>query len=103
MYWAILVAGFGGGAIRGIVGFIKHQQSYKNVKFDLYYFLLIMLLSGVVGLSAATLLDTVARNELYSTPSFAFIAGYAGGDFIENVYKILAKKPSLYALPKELK
>ncbi|MCD6086104.1 hypothetical protein J7J37_00915 [bacterium] len=29
---------FGGGVVRGLVGFIKHQYSYKNVSFNLAYF-----------------------------------------------------------------
>lgn len=102
MFWAVLTAGFGGGVIRGIVGFTKHQYAYKSVKFELYYFLAMVLLSGLVGLVAATLLDTVTKKEVFNTPSFALIAGYAGGDFIENIYKILANKPSLYSLPKDL-
>jgi hypothetical protein len=30
------------------------------------------------------------------TPALAFIIGYAGGDFLENLYKIIIKKSSLY-------
>jgi len=30
------------------------------------------------------------------TPALAFILGHAGGDFIENIYKIIIKKSSLY-------
>jgi len=37
------------------------------------------------------------------TPALAFIIGYAGGDFLENVYKIIVKKPSLYSLPQDLR
>jgi hypothetical protein len=29
-------------------------------------------------------------------PALAFVVGYAGGDFLENVYKIIVKKSSLY-------
>ena len=39
VYLSILIAGFGGGVVRGLVGFIEHQFSYKNVKFQLPYFL----------------------------------------------------------------
>lgn len=35
MYIQILIAGFGGEVIRGLVGYIKHQYSYKNVGFNL--------------------------------------------------------------------
>lgn len=94
----IFIAAFGGGFFRGLVGYIKHQFSYKNVGFRLKYFLGMMFLSGVVGLVA-----TIAIKELgftlfgAFTPALAFVIGYAGGDFIENIYKIIIKKSSLYS------
>lgn len=91
MEWTILVAGFGGGMVRGLVGFIKYQYAYKNVGFKLPYFFAMMFLSGVVGVLVASAFN--------NNPLFAFIVGYAGGDFVENVYKIIAKKPSLYPIP----
>ena len=101
----ILLAGFGGGVLRGVVGFIKHQYAYKEVKFRLGYFIFMMILSGLVGLATVWAIGETAPawQELpYLTPALALIIGYAGGDFIENVYKILIKKPSLYSLPKDL-
>lgn len=103
MDYTLLIAGFAGGVIRGVVGFIKHQYSYKNVPFKLGYFLLIMALSGIVGLSAGWVAKGFVigvEPSLEVTAFFAFIAGYAGGDFIENVFKIITKQPSLYKLPK---
>ncbi len=97
MFIYIFIAAFGGGFIRGLVGFIKHQYSYKNVPFRPKYFLGMMFLSGIIGLVA-----TIAIRELgfslsgVFTPALAFIIGYAGGDFIENIYKIIIKKSSLY-------
>jgi len=88
MPWTILAAGFVGGAVRGLVGFIKHQFSYKNVGFNLPYFLTMLLLSGIIGLLAGSLIKVSA--------TFAMVAGYAGGDFIENIYKTVSKKPSLW-------
>lgn len=102
MDYMLLIAGFAGGVIRGIVGFIKHQYSYKNVPFKVGYFLLMMALSGVVGLSAGWVAKGFVAGiepSLEVTAFFAFIAGYAGGDFIENVFKIVTKKTSLYSLP----
>jgi len=97
MYTLILIAGFGGGVIRGLVGFIKHQYSYKNVGFKLSYFLGMSLLSGVIGLlSAVAVKGTGLTLEGAFSPALSFIVGYAGGDFIENVYKIIVKKSSLY-------
>ena len=95
----ILIAGFGGGFLRGLVGFIKHQFSYKNVKFDLKYFVGMMFISGVVGLLIAMAIKETGIKFLGSdvlTPALAFIIGYAGGDFLENLYKIIIKKSSLY-------
>ncbi len=94
-YFLILVAGFGGGVVRGLMGYVKHQYSYKNVGFNLPYFITMMFLSGVVGiLTAAAVkeLASVAISVGFST-AIAFVAGYAGGDFLEGLYKVLIKKP----------
>lgn len=93
----ILVAGFSGGVIRGLVGFLKHQFSYKNVPFRPAYFLVMALLSGVVGLLASLAIKEIGFElEGLFSPSLSFIVGYAGGDFIENIYKILIRKSSLF-------
>ena len=91
MVWIILAAGFCGGVIRGLVGFIKHQFSYRNVGFHLPYFFAMMFLSGIVGM--------VIAYAFKANAAFAFVVGYAGGDFIENVYKTIKRKPSLYPSP----
>lgn len=106
MYALILVAGFGGGVLRGLVGFTKHQFSYKQVKFQLPYFFAMMFISGIVGLLTAASIKELGINFLdvvSLTPPLAFIIGYAGGDFLENIYKIIIRKPSLYSLPEDLK
>jgi len=98
MYILILIAGFGGGAVRGLVGFVKHQYSYKNVKFEIHYFLTMMIVSGVIGLLVAAATEKLGFELLgYFPPALGFIVGYAGGDFVENIYKIILKKPSLYS------
>lgn len=104
MDWTILLAGFAGGIIRGLVGYIKYQTSYKNVPFKLWYFLSVVIASGIIGLAAGWVVKAVVELDgtLETTRFYAFVAGYAGGDFIENIYKIILKKPSIYALP-ELK
>ena len=97
MFIYIFLAAFGGGFIRGLVGFIKHQFSYKNVPFRPKYFIGMMIIYGLVGMVA-----TIAIKELgftlfgQFTPALAFVIGYAGGDFIENIYKIIIKKSSIY-------
>ena len=78
-----------------MVGFIKHQYSYKNVGFDLPYFFGMMFLSGMIGLFCAVSVHELGLDFLglgYITPALGFIIGYAGGDIIENIYKIILKK-----------
>jgi hypothetical protein len=100
MYFQVLIAGFGGGVVRGLVGFIKHQFSYKNVGFNLPYFLGMTFLSGIIGLSVVLSMQNIGFTlESAFTPALSFIVGYAGGDFVENIYKIIIKKSSFY--PKE--
>lgn len=97
-YLAILIAGFGGGVIRGLVGYIKHQYSYKNVGFDIPYFLTMMFLSGIIGVLTAASIKELGVGFLgvdTFSPALAFVVGYAGGDFIENIYKIITKKETL--------
>lgn len=93
----IFIAAFGGGFIRGLVGFIKHQYSYKNVAFRPGYFIGMMFASGIIGLVSVWAIQSVGFTfaDAFS-PALAFIIGYAGGDFIENIYKIIIKKSSLY-------
>jgi hypothetical protein len=99
MDFYVLIAGFGGGTIRGLVGFLKYYYSYKNTPFNPLYFLATMFLSGIVGLltSAAIKQSGMIISGLETlTPPFAFIVGYAGGDFLENIYKIILKKPFIF-------
>ena len=97
-YTSLLIAGFGGGVVRGLVGFIKHQFSYKQVGFNVPYFFTMVFISGVVGLLVSAAVKDIAGSVLAVAfgPSVSFIAGYAGGDFVENLYKILFRKTVLF-------
>ncbi len=100
--YLILLTGFLGGIIRGLVGYLKYRSSYKNTDFLFNYFLLSVGISGLVGLVAAWVTKDLGMTFLglpAITPAIAIIVGYAGGDFIENLYKILTGKTSLYELP----
>ncbi|KKS21662.1 MAG: hypothetical protein UU81_C0071G0004 [Microgenomates group bacterium GW2011_GWC1_41_8] len=93
--FSVIIAAFGGGILRGLVGFVKYQFSYKEVKFRLFYFLGMMFISGTIGAVAAISIKEVGFTLLGSfTPALSFIIGYAGGDFVENIYKIIIKKSS---------
>ena len=80
-----------------------NQYSYKNVGFKLSYFLGMSFLSGVIGVLVAVSIKELGMTFFggYFTTAMAFIIGYAGGDFIENLYKIILKKPDLYSFPEE--
>jgi hypothetical protein len=92
---SLLIGGFGGGFVRGLIGYLKHQYDYKNVPFDLPYFFVMMFLSGIVGVLVASAIDSsmlVIEGVKYISPALAFIIGYAGGDFLDSVYKIIISK-----------
>lgn len=94
---SIIIAGFGGGMVRGLVGFLKKDSSYsyKKPSFNLPYFFLMAFISGIIGLLAAVSIKESAlaiSGIEYVSPALAFIIGYAGGDFLEGIYKILLKK-----------
>jgi hypothetical protein len=97
-YVSLLIAGFGGGFVRGLIGYLKHQYAYKNVGFNLPYFFNMMFLSGIVGLLVALAINnsffTIEGVE-YISSGLAFVIGYAGGDFVEGVGKIILSKIGL--------
>lgn len=95
----ILVAGFTGGIVRGLVGFIKHQFSYKKVEFNIRYFLGMMIVSGIVGFLSSLAAKESGIIAINFSPAFSFVAGYAGGDFLDNMYKLVFKKPEVYKVP----
>lgn len=92
----VFLFGFLGGAIRGATGFIKHQFSYKDVPFRWKYFLGMLSLSGLIGLFVVAAVKNLGFTYHDSFGwALALVVGYAGGDFIENIYKIIIQKSSL--------
>jgi len=87
-YAALLVfaAGFLGGIIRGLVGITKYITATptrrRNVRKD--WIVLTLLSSGGLGLLAGCFIADDVK--------FALVAGYAGTDFIESLFKIKMKK-----------
>ena len=79
-YLIYILPGFLGGIIRGLVGFTKNKTIEKVNHFKTPYFLITILISGIVGAAAGALADTEWQ--------ISFLAGYAGTDFIESLYKI---------------
>lgn len=100
----ILLWGAIGGTLRGLVGFAKYQTRYKDVPFRPLYLALTAGLSAVVGFLAAWVTQDLGITFLgltSITPAIAFVIGYAGGDFIENLFKIITGKPNV-TLPETL-
>jgi len=93
----LFLAGFLGGFIRGLIGYLKYKFSFRTVKFKLKYLLANSTLSGLIGISVVWAVKGVGfKFSGFFNPSLAFIIGYAGGDFVENIYKIIIKKSSIY-------
>lgn len=97
-------AGFLGGVIRGILGITKHVLSYKDVKMRWLYFSSLALISGLIGLVAAWIVQQMGISLMeieVLSPAIALIVGYAGGDFLENIFKVIIKKPILFEQEKK--
>jgi len=82
----IFIAGFLGGLIRGLVGISKNMTASpsKKKKIRADYLAVTLLASGGLGLLVGVFIADDIR--------FALLAGYAGTDFLENLYKIKMKK-----------
>ena len=74
------------GVIRGLVGIAKEMRSSpskkKNIRKD--YLVVSILAAGGLGLLVGVFITDDVR--------FALLAGYAGTDFLENLFKIKMKK-----------
>lgn len=75
--------GFFGGAIRSLVGLLKHKVFRGKEKFNGGKFLFTLIASGLIGLFCALLLIDDYR--------IALLAGYAGTDLIQGIYRITRK------------
>ena len=70
-----------GGLIRGIVGIYKsYAASPATFKFDWKYFGISLGVSMITGQMAGIVFNSDWRSSL--------LAGYAGSDFLESLYKI---------------
>lgn len=92
----LFLAGFLGGIVRGTCGYLKQFLRFKETKFKVSYFFLSCLLSGFTGAIVVIALKDIGFAMEGKFPfGLALIVGYAGGDFLENIYKIIIKKSSL--------
>ncbi len=101
MNLSYIIMGLLGGILRGLVGYTKYLTAYKKVKFNLLYFSITIGISALVGGISGYLFENIMAGMVMNN-FYAFIAGYAGGDFIENAFRIIFKKPTLFKLPEVL-
>ena len=82
----IFAAGFLGGIIRALVGLSKYisKTPSKKRKYRMDWLAVTLVTSGGLGLLAGVFIADDVR--------FALLAGYAGTDFIEGLFKIKMKK-----------
>jgi hypothetical protein len=78
-YESYVLAGFVGGIARGLSSYLKNVKTGKPAKFNYSYFFTTVFFSGILGGIAGALSESSWKT--------AFLAGYAGIDFIENLYK----------------
>lgn len=74
-----IIAGFVGGIARGLSSFLKKNKAGTAGKFNYPYFFTTVFFSGILGGIAGAVAETNWKT--------AFLAGYAGIDFLENLYK----------------
>lgn len=89
MVLEIFAAGFIGGIIRALVGLSKYISATpaKKRKFRTDWLVVSLLSSGGLGLLAGVFIADDVR--------FALLAGYAGTDFVEGIFKIKMKSSNL--------
>jgi len=79
------LAGGIGGLVRGIVGITKDKTFNPDTfKFQWKYFMVTLVVSMIVGQFAGVVFNADWRASL--------LAGYAGSDFIESMYKLSLAK-----------
>ena len=81
----ILLGGTLGGLLRGLMGIAKSLITKKEESINYNYFFLSLMVSIVVGIIAAS---------LWPEGDFrvALLAGYAGADFLEGLFKLKFKQ-----------
>jgi len=81
--WQLIIFGMFGGLIRTAVGLLKNKVFMKKQKFKKGKFWFTLIASAFIGAFCALL--------LWDDYRLALLAGYAGTDFIQGVYRIISK------------
>jgi hypothetical protein len=82
---SVVLVGAAGGVVRALVGILKYMEQNKEAqKFRIGYLLFSVLVSAIIGGFAGALCE--------GNWKLAGLAGYAGADFIESLYKIKTRQ-----------
>lgn len=81
----VALGGLFGGLLRGLMGLAKTLVTKKDATIHYGYFFLTLLVAMTVGVIAASLWP---QSDL----RLALLAGYAGSDFLESLYKLQFKQ-----------
>ncbi len=85
----LAASGFLGGVVRSLVGIIKNQTVYQDeFHFSWTKLTFTIAASGVIGLAAGLLITDIDFR-------LSLLAGYAGTDLLESVYKIRTAQGTL--------
>ncbi|MGV8172059.1 MAG: hypothetical protein ACP5OA_05185 [Candidatus Woesearchaeota archaeon] len=76
----LIIFGLFGGIIRTVVGLFKHKVFTGKERFNSKKFWFTIILSGTIGAFCALL--TISDYRI------ALLAGYAGTDFIQGIYRM---------------
>ena len=81
---SILLGGLFGGILRGLLGISKTLVTKKEEGINYQWFFLNITVAAVIGLLAATMMGGDFR--------VALLAGYAGSDLLEGLFKLKFKE-----------
>jgi fluoride ion exporter CrcB/FEX len=74
----VVIGGFVGGCVRGIVGVLKAWRNGRKIRKK--YLTATLVASALIGMIAGLFAESDIK--------FSILAGYVGTDFIENLYKV---------------
>lgn len=76
----VLLAGFAGGLLRGILGIAKDLVTKKDVTINWLWFGITIAVAGIIGVITASFFSDDLR--------IAALGGYSGSDLIEGIFKL---------------
>jgi len=82
--WSIIFGGFIGGALRGVMGIAKTLVTKQEDKINYGWLITMILVSMAIGVIAASFMGGGFE--------VALLAGYAGSDLLEGLFKLKFKE-----------